>query len=235
MEPNDYVYILQALQAWLDDLTRQKPSLDGETELLLVQGINLYERLWNNYTQMYNPQSNMVAPAQLRWEKWEEVPSIPDDIPFPVNKSDTEAAEALMQLPYKTLAPYLPNLLTWLQDVNWPVAQVIVQPLRLLKAALTPALLMALKSARKMQDAIWTFNLVEQLIVDLPTESIQILERELMYWIHGPDEELNVEILCLLAQHQVGNPTIVQRWIANKTAAYQEFIVALEKASQPTK
>ncbi|MEM9981542.1 MAG: DUF5071 domain-containing protein, partial [Bacteroidota bacterium] len=215
--------------AWLDDFTRQKPSLDGETELLLVQSINLYERLWDNYTQMYNPQRNLVAPAQLRWEKWEEMPSIPNDIPFPVSKSDVEAAEALMQLPYKTLAPYLPNVLTWLQDINWPVAQVIVQPLRQLKAVLTPTLLVALKSARKMQDEIWVFNLVNQLIVDLPTESIQALERELMYWIQGPDEALSVEILCL--RHQVGNPTIVQRWIATKKAAYQDFIVALEKVS----
>jgi hypothetical protein len=44
---------------------------------------------------------------------------------LPVDKHDTEKAEALVALGYPAISSVLPDLLEWIQDGNWPVARVI--------------------------------------------------------------------------------------------------------------
>jgi hypothetical protein len=47
---------------------------------------------------------------------------------LPRNKLDLERAERAVALGYPGIAPVVPQLLEWLQDVNWPVAHVL-QPM----------------------------------------------------------------------------------------------------------
>jgi Domain of unknown function (DUF5071) len=44
---------------------------------------------------------------------------------LPRDKIDTEKAEAIIALGFPAVEPILPALLEWMQDINWPVAQVL--------------------------------------------------------------------------------------------------------------
>jgi hypothetical protein len=46
-------------------------------------------------------------------------------IELPQNKHDVEQARALVALGFPGVEPVLPRLLEWVQDMNWPVAQVL--------------------------------------------------------------------------------------------------------------
>ena len=43
----------------------------------------------------------------------------------PADKSDIDTAQAAVAAGYPTVAPVLADLIEWLQDYNWPVAQVL--------------------------------------------------------------------------------------------------------------
>ena len=44
---------------------------------------------------------------------------------LPRDKIDTDKAEAIIALGFPAVEPILPALLEWMQDMNWPVAQVL--------------------------------------------------------------------------------------------------------------
>jgi hypothetical protein len=46
-------------------------------------------------------------------------------IELPQNKHDVEQARALVALGFPGVEPVLPRLLEWVQDMNWPAAQVL--------------------------------------------------------------------------------------------------------------
>lgn len=46
-------------------------------------------------------------------------------IPLPKSKLDIESAEQTVNLGYPAVEPYLDDLFQWLQDGNWPVAQIL--------------------------------------------------------------------------------------------------------------
>lgn len=45
---------------------------------------------------------------------------------LPNDKHDTAKAEALVALGYPTISIVVPDLLEWVQDLNWPVARIIL-------------------------------------------------------------------------------------------------------------
>lgn len=45
-------------------------------------------------------------------------------LPLPRDKYDTEAAAALVAASWENIAPVMPQILEWMQDLNWPVAHV---------------------------------------------------------------------------------------------------------------
>ena len=47
---------------------------------------------------------------------------------LPTHKADVSRAEALVVLGYPGVAPVLPVLMDWMQDPEWPVAQVLELP-----------------------------------------------------------------------------------------------------------
>ncbi|HEY3331053.1 MAG TPA: DUF5071 domain-containing protein [Capsulimonadaceae bacterium] len=59
---------------------------------------------------------------------------------LPLDKCDTERAEALVELGYPSVAPIIPELLVWMQDLNWPVAQVLAPMLSKIGLPLLPEL-----------------------------------------------------------------------------------------------
>ncbi|MEQ1488933.1 MAG: DUF5071 domain-containing protein [Terricaulis sp.] len=83
---------------------------------------------------------------------------------LPTNKMDTERATAIVALGYPAVAPVLAELLTWLQDVNWPVASVLAP---FLASIGTPLATYALEVLRT-DDDLWKLNVLQSVVAKSP-------------------------------------------------------------------
>lgn len=234
MDLNYHVYALQALRFWLNDMHRQnyeRITYDPDEEELMIHVSMTFYDLFEEYKKAYNPNSNMVEPELLNWTSWENstFTQWPEhlDAYRPKDKHDVDKAEALMKLPIEKIEPCLPVLLTWLQDVNWPVGAALVKPLRALGNKLVPALKESLAFARRTRDFIWAYNLVQQLVKDLPAEGVKGVEEELAYLVNEEDDELGVMALTLLNEHKLWNEEMIQKWAKIKRDAYKEWVKEL--------
>lgn len=234
MNTGHYVYALQAMRFWLNDMHKinyDRITADPDEEELMVHVAMCFDDLFAEYKKAYIPTSNMVPPDLLRWEAWDKFPDWPPELEayFPEDKHAVEKVKAFFKLPFETIEPCLPIALTWLQDVNWPIAHAALGPLRELKGKLVPALKEALLKARQTSDYIWAYNLAQQLIEEFPAEDIRPLEDELCYLVNVEDDELGVTAIILLAKHKLWNKEMIQKWAKIKRDAYAEWVVELDK------
>lgn len=72
---------------------------------------------------------------------------------IPKDKFDLEAVEKLTQYSFKDIQPIVPDLLEWLQDINWPVSNSIVEFLIPFSEEIAPEILKILKG----KDEIWKY------------------------------------------------------------------------------
>ena len=72
---------------------------------------------------------------------------------LPKDKYDTASVVRLAHAEYSTLEPLLADLLTWMQDLNWPVAQ----DLRPLLADIGAPLAPHVRAVFKTDDDIWKY------------------------------------------------------------------------------
>jgi uncharacterized protein DUF5071 len=70
---------------------------------------------------------------------------------LPRDKFDTERAEAIIALGFPAIEPIVPALLEWMQDLNWPVAQVLQPFLASIGSPLAPHIRRILET----DDVIW--------------------------------------------------------------------------------
>lgn len=66
---------------------------------------------------------------------------------LPRDKHDVAAVERLSALGYPAVEPVLPELLEWIQDINWPVARVIAPFLAGIGRPLAPQVRPVLRSS----------------------------------------------------------------------------------------
>jgi hypothetical protein len=96
---------------------------------------------------------------------------------IPKTKGDTEAVENLGKLPFETIRADVPQLLEWMQDMNWPVGQGIAIYLRPHINEIKESLLDVLKS----NDDTWKYWIINSLIVyseiKLDQELISVIKR----------------------------------------------------------
>jgi hypothetical protein len=78
----------------------------------------------------------------------------------PRSKHDDEAADAAIAAGYPAVDPILPDLLEWLQDMNWPVAQSLAPFL----ASIGEPLIPHLKKIFESNDVIWKGWIVSRII-----------------------------------------------------------------------
>lgn len=78
----------------------------------------------------------------------------------PQDKHDHEAAKAAISAGYPAVDPILPDLLEWLQDMNWPVAQSLAPFL----ASIGEPLIPHLKKIFESDDVIWKAWIVSRVI-----------------------------------------------------------------------
>jgi len=82
----------------------------------------------------------------------------------PSDKFDTSRAQSAVDAGYPAVAPVLPSLLEWLQDLNWPVARILAPFLAGIGAPLETHLREILGGA----DLTWRYSVIQGVIAKSP-------------------------------------------------------------------
>ncbi len=90
------------------------------------------------------------------------------------DKHDIEGVERIFALGYPAYRPYIPLLLSWLQDINWPIALPICLKLRGLGAEILPYL----REIISGDDYIWQYWLILYLVAYLEPDVRQALKAD---------------------------------------------------------
>jgi len=72
---------------------------------------------------------------------------------LPKDKSDVDTAARLMSYSYEEVKPIIPELLTWIQDMNWPVAGPVASYLKTIAHHITPDIIRILRG----NDSTWKY------------------------------------------------------------------------------
>ncbi|MFS0873908.1 DUF5071 domain-containing protein [Paenibacillus xylanilyticus] len=120
---------------------------------------------------------------------------------MPRTKMDYERVELLKSAPKEKVVPILPELLEWLQDMNWPIAKDIEDVVAKYEEYLLPHLL----AVSKTTDGSWKYFLLHGLINRLSNKNLSELKPELLRMRFKPtkdevQEELNEIIDELLSR-----------------------------------
>ncbi|UQV43782.1 DUF5071 domain-containing protein [Janthinobacterium lividum] len=81
-------------------------------------------------------------------------------LPLPRDKHDTQNAQALIALSWEELHPAMPQILAWIQDVNWPVAGVLLPYLAGIGARLAPYI----KTVLDSNDGQWKYFVLQGIV-----------------------------------------------------------------------
>ena len=112
---------------------------------------------------------------------------------IPKNKSDLEACKQLNDTNNEEILPFLRELLTWIQDVNWPVAAPVAERLIKVGRKITPSVNAILRS----DDDIWKYWVISLIILKLDIDSLDATLDEVTRIINEPTpgevaEEVNL-------------------------------------------
>nr|WP_294782331.1 DUF5071 domain-containing protein [uncultured Flavobacterium sp.] len=72
---------------------------------------------------------------------------------IPKDKFDFETVELLKKYSFEEIKPIIPDLLEWMQDMNWPISKPIADFLLPFKEQIAPELVTILKT----NDGIWKY------------------------------------------------------------------------------
>ena len=109
---------------------------------------------------------------------------------IPQDKHDIKTAEAAIKAGYPAVEPVLPELLEWMQDLNWPVAKVLAPFLASIGRPLVPHL----EKIFATDDETWKYWIINDIISE-SEELAAALRNELERIAYAPTEiELEEEI-----------------------------------------
>jgi hypothetical protein len=114
---------------------------------------------------------------------------------IPQHKIDVERAQAVVAAGYPAVAPILPRLLEWLQDYNWPVAQVLAPFLASIGSPLIPYIQHVLNT----DDEIWKYWIISTILHN-SLELATAYKNELQRFAHSPTQRESTEGLGEVAQ-----------------------------------
>lgn len=121
---------------------------------------------------------------------------------IPLAKFDLERAKAVVEIGYPVVEPILPQLIEWLQDYNWPVAQILAPFLASIGSPIIPHIKYVLES----DDDIWKYWILVCIVAESPEVANALLpylqryasnptENEIAEGVH----EISQEILMSLS------------------------------------
>lgn len=105
---------------------------------------------------------------------------------LPVDKFDTDQAEALVALGFPTVEPILPEILEWIQDMNWPVAQAFYPLLCAVGEPLAPYI----RTIFATDDEVWKYWALH-VLTDSPVLA-QVMHEDLAKLAQKPSSEPDV-------------------------------------------
>jgi hypothetical protein len=120
---------------------------------------------------------------------------------IPADKHDQTAVERAAALGFPTINPILPDLLEWLQDINWPVAPVVADLLAKAGVEIAPHINAVLKG----DDGVWKYWILTSLAEHLHRDVWTLIEADVERLSRSPtdrdrDEEVDIaagEVLAL--------------------------------------
>lgn len=104
---------------------------------------------------------------------------------IPKSKFDFGAIQRLQQLDPQALIPILPELLVWLQDINWPVAIPMSKILLTVPNEIVPHV----RNVLHTNDSEWIEWCLQYIVSFLPVALIRELELELQRIAYSPTKE----------------------------------------------
>ncbi|WP_339194719.1 DUF5071 domain-containing protein [Solibacillus sp. FSL R5-0449] len=84
------------------------------------------------------------------------------------HKLDNDRVEIIKKMDRDKILPLLPNLLEWIQDMNWPVAPSVLEILLTFPEEIVPYVQDVLTSS---DDDNWKWFILHYLVLELPRES----------------------------------------------------------------
>jgi len=108
---------------------------------------------------------------------------MPAELLLPKDKHDITQAEVLVALGFPQIEPILPEILEWVQDMNWPVARIFQPFLSAIGAPLAPFIRVVLFS----DDETWKYFVIGN-IVGESMELARALRAELERLATAPTE-----------------------------------------------
>ncbi len=124
---------------------------------------------------------------------------IKEDV-LPKDKFDEERAFNLFNFTKEELEPFIPDLLEWLQDLNWPISYTIS---KVLSKSYQDELIPYFEDIFKTNDDIWIYNCLRYIYNYLNIEDIKKLKPILEKFAFEPtawqvEAEINIEAMELL-------------------------------------
>jgi hypothetical protein len=121
------------------------------------------------------------------------------DIYLPRDKHDFERVNRLHTLESSIVIPLIPNLVEWLQDINWPISTEIATLLLRYPEETIPHI----KDVLKSNDDIWKEWSLRYFVKELPIHLIKEFQPELIRIANTPTkgvllEEVNETALMIL-------------------------------------
>lgn len=112
---------------------------------------------------------------------------IPEDLldALPLEKDDQLRVERVKSLGYPRVRPIIPHLLTWMSDINWPVAGHLVPFFRRIRGEITDEIRAVLRGS----DLTQIYWVLEYLVDDPDLQLAESLRSELVTLANGQDEE----------------------------------------------
>ena len=120
---------------------------------------------------------------------------------IPKNKSDIETANRLKNYSYQEINAIVPELLEWIQDLNWPVAEPVAAYLKSISEYLTEDIIKILKG----NDETWKYWCVSIFGINATKSVDPELMKEFMRIANNPTEEEISEEVYELAQELINN------------------------------
>ncbi|KPN97614.1 DUF5071 domain-containing protein [Lysinibacillus sp. ZYM-1] len=86
---------------------------------------------------------------------------------LPRHKFDNERVEMMKEMDRAKILPLLPNLLEWIQDMNWPVAPSVLELLLTFPVEIVPHV----QNVLSAEDENWKWFILHFMVIELPVES----------------------------------------------------------------
>jgi Domain of unknown function (DUF5071) len=147
---------------------------------------------------------------------------------LPTSKSDTGKVERLLKLDRKDIAPHFADLLTWVQDINWPVASPIAEYF----ATGGEDTVIHVREILGGTDRGWQYNVIVYIVDHWPNALLASIREDLERLVSisiCDGDEVDIAALGVLAKHRLSPPDFLRRWVEFKLMGARNIVKEIEE------